>query len=191
MKKISLKQQMLIAITAIAAFGVMVGFLIILPTFQNIRELQKTIADTQKYLEEQYEKTQKMKKSVHTLDTITEQIAAYEKAIVRSGDELKIITRLEALAAASGIAQTLKVSLGDESEKKPPSVENKIPPILRGKSYFIFSFESVGSFENLVKYIKAMEVTPYYFNIDSLQFSKNKDNNLVSLRFTGQVYIID
>lgn len=189
MKKINLKQQMIITISLITLFGIGIGALIILPTYRNIRELETIISSTQTYLEEQYEKTQKMKKSVHSLEVVAEQAATYEKAIVRQGDELKIITQLEDLAAGANIKQTLKVNLALGENSNPPGKESRLPPLLRDKSSFVFSFVSEGSFENLVKYIKAIETLPYYFNIDSLQFSKNKDNNLVTLRFNGQIYI--
>ena len=190
MKKIGLKQQMFIVTSAIAAFGALVGFLIILPTFQSIRDLQTLIGDTQRYLEEQYERTKKMKKSVHSLADVTEQIAGYELAVVKSGDELSIITQLEKLAVASAVSQTLKVALTDQPETKSPGAE-KIPSTLRNKPFFIFSFVSEGAFNNLVKYLKTLEAMPYYFNIDSLQFSKNKDNDLITLKFSGQLYILD
>lgn len=189
MKKLNLKQQMILVIFIIALFGIGVSVLIILPTYKNIRELQTIIDGTQTYLEEQYEKTQRMKKSVHSLDVVAKQIAIYEKAIVRQGDELKIITQLEDLAVSANVKQILKVNLADGREKTLTEKEDKLPPLLRDKSSFVFSFVSEGEYENLIKYIKTIETLPYYFNTDSMHFSKNKDNNLVTLRFSGQIYI--
>jgi len=89
-----------IGITSVA-----IAVIVIIPTVQDILSLEKSITETQKFLEQQYEKTQRMRRSIHSLDSIDSQMEKFKEALVQEGDELKIITELEKIAAENGIDQ--------------------------------------------------------------------------------------
>lgn len=179
-------------ITMTILIGVLIfaiGFFVILPSIQTIRELKKNINDTQKFLEEQYEKTQRMRRSVHNLDDIVLQTAKFDKLSIKEGSELEIITQLEELASKHNINQTLRVTFYNASEN--PTQPKNLPPLLNNKNYYVFSFNNTGSYENLAKFMKSVEELPYYFIIDSIQMSKISERTDVTLRFDGILYIID
>lgn len=189
MPQINIKKQMITMTILIGVLIFAIGFFVILPSIQTIRELKKNINDTQKFLEEQYEKTQRMRRSVHNLNDIVLQIAKFDKLSIKEGSELEIITQLEELASKHNINQTLRVTFYNASEN--PTQPKDLPPLLNKKNYYIFSFNNTGSYENLAKFMKSVEELPYYFIIDSVQMSKISERTDVTLRFDGILYIID
>ena len=193
MARINLKQQVLLTTIGIAIISVIIISLIIIPTIKEILSLKNNITETQKFLEHQYEKTQRMRRSVHSLDGIIEQTKKFLNTTIQEGNELKVITELEKLAANNNIDQNLKAQKIDPKEIKglPSEEEKSLPPILKKRAYYTFSFSNTGSFANHVNYLKEMEKLPYYLNINSLQFNKKNTDNLLELRFDANVYITE
>jgi len=175
-----------IGITSVA-----IAVIVIIPTVQDILSLEKSITETQKFLEQQYEKTQRMRRSIHSLDSIDSQMEKFKEALVQEGDELKIITELEKIAAENGIDQNLRVQRIESKDIKaggPP--DKKIPQVLKNKPYYIFSFTNTGRFPQHIEYIKSLEKLPYLFDIELLQFVKKESGGSVELRFNAKLYII-
>lgn len=193
MARINLKQQVLFTTISIAATSIVIVGVIIIPSIKQILSLKNDITETQKFLEQQYEKTQRMRRSVHSLDEVINQMKKFYDTTIQEGDELKIITELEKLATDNNIDQILKVQKIDPKEiKSPPSEEEKSPPsTLKNMAYYTFSFSNTGTFENHVNYLKEMEKLPYYLNILYLQFDKKNDAGLLGLRFNANIYITE
>ena len=109
MKKINIKQQIILITISIAVISVIIAVTVIVPSIKKILVLQKDINHTQQFLEEQYEKTQRMRHSLHSLDLTIEQTEKFKEAVVKEGDELQIITELEKIADNNFIQQDLRV----------------------------------------------------------------------------------
>ena len=190
MTRINLKQQILFVTIGIAAISIIIAGLVIVPAIKQILSLKNSITETQKFLEQQYEKTQRMRRSVHNLDEIIKQTEKFQSITIKEGNELKMITELEKLAANNNIEQNLRVQKIDPAEiKGMPSEEENLPPVLKKTPYYTFSFSNTGNFENHVRYLKELEKLPYYLNISSLQFDKKNTSGLLSLRFNANIYI--
>ena len=164
-------------------------FLVIIPVIKNIIELRTDITGTQQFLENQYEKTQRMRRSVHNLDDILIQIEKFKNISVTSNSELQIITQLEQLANKHNVNQVLKATL-KEGENKNPIIE-ELPSLLKGKDYYIFSFNTEGNYIDLMKYLKEIEELPYYFSINSLQLSQKNQLSPTILKFDAILFILD
>jgi hypothetical protein len=191
MARMNLKQQFLFTTISIAAVSIIIAAIIIVPTIKQILSLKNSITDTQKFLEEQYEKTQRMRRSVHSLDEIIEQTEKFQNIAIQEGDELKVITELEKLATSNNIEQSLRVQKIDPKETKgvPSEEEKKLPPVLKKAPYYTFSFSNTGNFENHISYLKELEKLPYYLNISILQFEKKGTDGILGLRFNANIYI--
>src|ERR1043166_1210969 len=84
-------------------------FLIVLPTIHQITDLQQEIIQTQTYLEKQLQRTRHVRRTIQHITDITAEAKKYNLSIVNQGEELMIITQLEAAAAQNGIEQTIQV----------------------------------------------------------------------------------
>ena len=193
MPSINLKQQVMFTTIGIALISVAIVGIVIVPSVKQILSLKQNITETQKFMEEQYQKTQRVRQSVHSLDETFEQTKKFNDITINEGDELKVITELEKLAANNSIDQNLKVQKIDPKETKDAlsEEEKKTPSILRKRPYYTFSFSNTGYFEHLVDYLKEMERMPYYLNITSLQFDKKNNSDLLGLQFDANVYITE
>lgn len=188
MKQINVKNQMVTMTLIIIGLSFVIGFLVILPTIKNIRQLQSDINNTQQFLEDQYEKTQRMRRSVHNLNEILSQVEKFKNVSATNGPELEIITQLERLATTYNVSQTLRATL--QKNKNTP-VMNNLPALLKNKDYYTFSFQSEGEYKNLINYLKSIEELPYYFSINSIQLSKPINSNKASLKFEAILFILN
>lgn len=173
----------------IGVLAFIIGFLVILPAVKNIRQLKNDINSTQEFLEDQYEKTQKMRRSVHNLEDVIIKMKKFENISIRHGYELQIITELEKIATDHNIDQSLKAVLNKGNIKN--SFLTDIPALLQNNDYYTFSFHSEGKYEDLLMYFKSIEELPYYFIINNLQFSHINGTLTSSLRFDAILFIID
>src|SRR3989344_65936 len=75
-----------------------------------------------------------------------------------------------------------------------PVIKNIIeerPSLLKGKDYYIFSFNTEGNYIDLMKYLKEIEELPYYFSINSLQLSQKNQLSPTILKFDAILFILD
>ncbi|MDP2692632.1 MAG: hypothetical protein Q8O88_03250 [bacterium] len=189
MKPLNIKRQMVTITLIIGVLAFIIGFLVILPAVKNIRQLKNDINSTQEFLEDQYEKTQKMRRSVHNLEDVIIKMKKFENISIRHGYELQIITELEKIATDHNIDQSLKAVLNKGNIKN--SFLTDIPALLQNNDYYTFSFHSEGKYEDLLMYFKSIEELPYYFIINNLQFSHINGTLTSSLRFDAILFIID
>jgi hypothetical protein len=179
----------------IAILSVVIIFVIILPSVKHILSLEKDINTTQAFLEQQYEKTQKMRSSIHGLDETISKTEKFKDIVVQEGRELSVITELEKIAINNDIDQSIKVNLiTPQTGKKASSEDKNFPRLLLNRPYYNFSFENKGRFQNHVEYLKSLDKLSYYFNIESMQFIKEnvigeqEDKGIVELRFNAKIF---
>lgn len=185
----NLKQKILLANAGIMAALLLIACAIIYPAVKNILELRGEINIIQQQLEERYEKTQKLKRSLKELSEIKSIAAEMKKTLARPGDELTIITALEKLAAEYQIDQTLNLEFIDEQKQKN---ENTIPRAL--PQYYRLSFLNNGLFNNQLSYLSALQKLPYYIIIENINLEKRiqgekKSIAPITLRFDAIIYV--
>ena len=186
----NLKQRLLLYITSISLGAVVIGVLIITPTIHKILFLRSDIGIIQQELENRYEKTQKLKRSLQELEQVRDVNNKFEAAIIQPGDELRVITELEAIATNNNIEQNTDLIFVDttKEKKKDPAAKKHVLP-----QYYQFSFLNNGYFEDHINYLRALEKLPYYIIIDNLNFEKRKGDedikSKITLRFNGIIYV--
>lgn len=181
MKSFPLKRQIFVLTAGIGVMIVLIIGLIIVPSVKRIIELKKNISDTHVLMEGQYQKVKQLRRSLRELKNVQTEVKEYAQSNLSPGQELSVITSLEALATKHNIKQTLHVALSDN-----PAGPVSLP-------FYTFSFLNQGSWQHQLAYLKAMEELPYYLIIDSLQWEKsargNASDNMLTLRFDARVYV--
>lgn len=135
-------------ITLVIIFGV------IFPTIRYIQNLEHETAGLREYLEKKYENTKTIRTSKKKIEEIELVVAKYPDYLFYYGDELKLITFLENLANSNQVTQKIDNSnldkLGDA---------------------VTLSLTVNGDYQNILKYLSALEKGNYYFVITNLQFA--------------------
>lgn len=189
---LNLKQKILASNLGISVVILLIGATIIYPTVKNILELRHDIGDIQTQLEERYEKTQKLKRSLKELSEIKTLANELQKTTAKNGDELAIITTFEKLAGQYRIDQNLDIAVMDETKG---SGKDGAPKSARAlPRYYRLSFLNNGLFADHLQYLQAIEKLPYYAIIDNLNFEKRqgeKDGAAfpLTLRFDVIIYV--
>lgn len=184
MSKLSVQKQITLNIV-IGTIGLVLILVFIIMYIGKINNLQIVIENSHDRLEEDIFKASHLKKSLkdtNRLDEVNE--ICNEGTVDISSDEKKIqfLTDLENLAEQYDLTQDLKIS--DQSTSDDEIDLN----------YYTISFNSFGSFDNLIRYIRALESEPYYIIIDSTKWNYVSDAEVdtgTSLVFSGKIYVRD
>jgi len=189
---ISLQKKLIFFIISILSLVILITIFIIYPAVKQILTLQKSVANTESYLEEQYTKTQYMRRSIRELDQITQSVKKFKNAGIRKGDELTLITQLEQLAEINHLNQNLDIAEGKIKNDKPE--EEKQPNNQTTKPFYSLTFVNSGTFFDHYNFFKSLEELPYYLIIKSIQFEKPAKNTTTSTpviaRFNATIYEI-
>ncbi len=151
-------------------------FFIILPTIKKIDDREQQIMLAKKTLEER-QLFRHAQGDDETLTTdATKFIAPLNNALVGPGQELALITQLQTLAETHHVRQTLTLASTDNEHT--------------------FSIQNIGSFDNLLKYLEALEHLPYYVIVPSISLTKapNTSNGSasggdLSMQFSATIYV--
>lgn len=184
----SIKNKLIIAVISILLVLIAISIGVIYPATKKIGELNNSIAKIQNEMEQKYENSQKLRRTMRELDDIENETKKFEKATIKLGDELIIITELENLALKHNIDQTLNVSFISNAAKiKKPGTE-----------YYELSFLNNAFFENHINYLNDLENLPYYVIIKNIRLEKRQGNMLndsekapVTLSFNAKIYVTD
>lgn len=189
MLSFSLKQKIIITNIGILLILFLIFGLIIIPAGKQILDLRNNIKQIENDLEQRYEQTKKLKKSLQELDTIRAQTAELRSTIPKIGDELMIITTLENIARQHNIEQNLSLNLINESLSKNPKSLHKALP-----NHYRLSFLNNGLMIDHLLYLRALEKLPFYVIIDSLNFDKRQGTKIgetspLTLRLEAIIYV--
>lgn len=188
--QLTLKQRLTTYIAIITIGTLVVGGLIVWPTVNHILTLRNDINIIQQELENRYEKTQKLKRSLQELGTIREVASQINQIAIEPGGELSVITQLEKIAIENNIEQNTDLNFVDTTKEKATKTNTKKMAL---PQYYKFSFLNNGYFEDHISYLQSLERLPYYLIIENLNFEKRKgeDNqkNKITLRFDAIVYV--
>lgn len=185
MKILTLQQRLRIIIAFFFVIVVLIVGAVIYPSIRDIIELQKEIDATEEFLENQYQKTRRMQRSVQNLDAVVSSTGSFVDLTVSQGVELALIQQFEQLAIKHNIEQTLNVSY---SEKKDPEVQ--LP-------YYTFTFLNHGLLTDHMTYLDELLTQSFIVDIDSIEMQRRNNNtnrngelelHETTLRFSARIY---
>ncbi len=182
----SIKNKLILIVIIIVLVLVAISIGVIYPAVKKIGALKENIAKIQNEMEQKYENSQKLRRTMRELESTDIAVKKFTQTTVNPGDELKIITELENLALKYNIDQTLNVSYsGSNSKIKKPSTE-----------YYELSFLNNAFFEDHINYLNDLEKLPYYVIIKSVKLEKRQGSSTsdaektpVTLSFNAKIYV--
>ena len=154
------KTILILTIFSVVTLAIIFG--IIFPTVRYIKNLEQDTSVMREYLEKKYENTRTIRTSKKKIEEIESIVATYPNYLFYRGDELNLITSLENLANNNKVTQRIDNSNLD----KPGNI-------------ITLSLTINGDYQNIIKYLSALEKEKYYFIITNLQLSSafNQQNN--------------
>ena len=182
----SIKNKLIGMLITILVVLTMISIGVIYPAIKKIGTLKDSIAKIQNEMEQKYENSQKLRRTMRELDNIKTEVEKFDQATIKPGDELKIITELENLALKHSVDQTLNVSFSGSSSKiKKPGTE-----------YYELSFLNNAFFENHINYLNDLEKLPYYVIVKNIRLEKRRGNitddvekTPITLSFNAKIYV--
>jgi Tfp pilus assembly protein PilO len=148
------EKKTLITLSIFSIVTMAIIFGIIFPTFKYIQNLEEETGQLREYLEKKYENTRTIRTSKKKIDEIESIVSHYPNFLFYRGDELKLITSLENLANSNKVTQKIDNSNLDKFG-----------------DYINLSLTINGDYQNILKYLAALESGNYYFTITNLQLS--------------------
>ena len=180
--KVNFKRTTVFLIATLSAFALAIIFFILVPTVQHIFQLKNNIKTTESFLEEQYQKTKKMRRSVSRLEAVQKQAAQFSTAYISKDNELTAITTFEELANKNKIKQEdIRVTYSEKINLK----ENPV-----GSPFYTFSLAYSGEFADEFNFLRDIEKLPFYIILDNLRFERrgtNEEKNIF-MRFDAKIY---
>lgn len=173
------KQKIVYITIASLALFLLIMYMIILPTVEDIKTLRADIIDQKIDLEKKLSKEKNISILIDKLETIEPQIDKLKSIYINKNRELEFITTLEGIADLHKVSQ--KIVLSPDNATKEMNYQ-KIP----------LSINTEGTYQNLIGYLKELESVGYYINILTLKITNsggassrnqrgetNRNNNLI------------
>lgn len=182
--KISLSQRLSLSLVTLLIIILVICTLVLYPTIRSIISLGSDIGVIQQSLEEKYENSQKLRRSLQEINQVEKNTAQYSQAYIKKRSELEIITTfLENIATANNITQNIDMVL----------MENQGADKAAMPQYYKISFITNGSFLDQISYLDDINRLPYYLIIQNINLEKrNKKNdgvNPLTLTFEARIYV--
>lgn len=158
--KLTIEKKTLAVIAAFLLGTGLIVMFIIIPTIRHLRELDRETYNLRLYLERRYEHSIRVHSSLADLERIKTDTASYPEHLFRKGDELKLITLLENIAAKNGMAQKINSSNIDS---------------LANNNRVKIALTVAGPYLSALRYLRDLEQTPYFITSAELQLSQSAE----------------
>src|SRR3989339_1310319 len=149
---------------------VIIAFLIILPQYQSIKQINKQIVDLRTELEAKYERAKQFHRSQTHLSEAKKIADDLNKKILKKNQEINFITLLENKSDSLQLKQNLNLSTN----------YNKI-----SENFYTLDLDItvIGTYPNILEYLDFLQKNTYFLTINQLTFSKGAPTsfNLSSL----------
>lgn len=177
--KISNKSYLIIFNVALC---LAIVFFVLWPNGKSIIKIFGDINNERINLEKLYLRGQRLKQIKQDFEAVKPLTNDLEKIFLAPGDELKIITTLEDIAAKSGVEQELHIANSQTS--KTQSDEFAPDPLM-------LNLNLKSSFPQLLTYLINLEASDYYISINTMTINnKNADSQAPSIYdITNSKYI--
>ena len=175
MTKFTLKHRLVGAIILVVLLLGMIGVFIVWPTINKIKELENEISKIEIQLEQRYQDSQKLKRTLHELESVKLGVDKFTQTTVKPRSELEIITTFENLATKHNISQALSITAEIDGNQE----------------YYQLSFLNNGSYQNHLDYLRDIELLPYYVIISGIKLEKrnNEVGAPITTSFVGKIYV--
>lgn len=149
-----------------------------IPTIRYIQNLNDDMSRLREYLEKKYENTRAIRSSKKMIDEMDSVVVSYPDYLFFKGDELKLITLLENLATTNNITQ---------------KIDNSNLDSIKGDTVNI-SLSLSGNYENILKYLSALEKEKYFFTVSTLRISsaytlQNNNQKATTMNLDLMLYV--
>lgn len=152
-------------VTGLSLTAILILLGVILPAWRSIKKTTDETYQLRLYLEKKYEQSLQAHISRQKIKEIKEGAAAFPAHIFKVGDELKLITELENLAAKNNVAQQV--------------LTNNLDKITNNQA--VLTLRVAGNYHNILRYIASIDSMEYFINIDQIQMNPTYD------RFSGKI----
>lgn len=105
--RLALEKKIIIAIAALAGIAALIIGGVIVPTIRYIKDLDNETYELRVYLEKKYERSLNVRSTLKQVETIKAELTNVLDRLFREGDELNLITDLEAIAAKNAVSQKI------------------------------------------------------------------------------------
>ncbi|MEK7212872.1 MAG: hypothetical protein AAB678_00340 [Patescibacteria group bacterium] len=158
---------------SVAIFALLVVIIagIIWPTVGYIGKINNDTSDLRIYLEKKYESAKSLKKSVKKIDEVRAGVESFPQHLFHPGDELKLITILENLAAENKINQRVVNSNLDK---------------LTGEAVRV-SLIVAGDYQNFWRYLRQFEKLGLFLNIERLYLVPSASRDLKTRQVSAEI----
>lgn len=154
--RLSIERQTAITIVSLSLITALIIGLVLLPTIQHIKDLRQQTYNLRLFLEKKYERSVHLHASLGSIRDLNQKTARYQEYIFHAADELRLVTQLEALAAATHVTDTIASANLDK----------------RTADYIDLSLSVTGSYRDTLNFFERLERTvPYFLIIKNFQLS--------------------
>ncbi|KKQ61331.1 MAG: hypothetical protein US81_C0007G0011 [Parcubacteria group bacterium GW2011_GWE2_38_18] len=159
LKKIKLKERIILLNAAIIIIIAGILLLLIFPSISLIKKIQFNIQSQLVELENKYNKAQILRQTSSNLKKVEPLVGLLDQGYVKQENEIQFITALEELAVKNQISQ--KLNLGNIKINK--TVPQKVT----------LQINTRGQFPDQVKYLRGLEKLNFYINVKTIEIIKN------------------
>jgi Tfp pilus assembly protein PilO len=160
LKNANQKQKIIyLHIFSLSAAALLIYF-IFMPAMDDIRHLKAQIIDQKMELENKLVRDKTSATLGMKIKKIEPDLGRLDRIYIDENKKLEFITRLEGLAKASQVDQTINLDYGDSADKG----QYRVIPITIDKS---------GNYENLLAYLVALEELEIYITPGRVRLSKS------------------
>lgn len=159
---------------------VLTFYFAILPLVDKIKNTRLEIINTKIEIVNNKDKEKNITKLNNIISNIEPKLDQFENIYVKSNRELEFITGLESAAKNNGVSQSIKIN----PSSNPTDGKLSKNPI---------TLDVTGAYNNLYKYLIALENSNYYINIRALELinsnsSPSEEENLLQLTIQADTY---
>ncbi|HQF57050.1 MAG TPA: hypothetical protein PK831_00915 [Candidatus Magasanikbacteria bacterium] len=181
--KLPLIKKLFLSLIILVIIIFAICIIVLYPTIKTIISLGSEITEIQQEVEEKYDLSKKLRRSLQEIDQVEKNTNQYAKAYIKRGDELSIITALENMATENNIDQTINITFIENQ----PTDKNALA------QYYKISFVNNGYFSDQISYLDSLNKLPYYLIIQNINLEKrNKKSgeiNPLTLTFEARIYV--
>lgn len=179
------QEKKIIYLAALAAGAfILISLLIIFPNYQNIKQTNQRIFDLRTQLEIKYAGAKQVHRVQIKFGEAKKITNDFADKFLKKGQELALITKLEALAEQHNLTQNISL--------------NPEPQAFKKDMFFLeTSITLTGAFKDIMDYLDSLNKDTYFISLTNLNFTKGgakeilaqkKVDNPLTLNLKAQAY---
>lgn len=157
--KSSLQKKTITLILAFSILSLTIAVFVIVPTIKNIIKQEEQTVALRIYLEKRQARATKLRSSLKKISLIKAAANEYQNRLFAPGQELMLITLLEATAAKNKVAHKISNSNLDQLSNQQINIRLNV----------------VGEYNNALNYLLDLEKLDYFIAVRQLQFFSIND----------------